>query len=71
MIQRGDGSGFALETFVELGLGNFDGNQAIQAGVFGFVDITHSARTNGREDFVRAEFIAYRQGHRKGSVKFT
>jgi len=44
MIQAGNGTGFALEAFSPLGIfrkmlgKNFDGDGAIEAGVFGFVD---------------------------------
>ena len=39
-------------------LANLDGNDSITAGVTGFVEFTHSARTCSGEDFVRAEFCA-------------
>jgi hypothetical protein len=42
VIQRGHGSRFALEAFGESGLGDFDGDGAVQAGVGGFVDFAHA-----------------------------
>jgi hypothetical protein len=60
MIQRRHSASFALETLAELGLGNLDGHDAIQAGVTSLVDIAHSARTDWRKDFVGAEFFPRR-----------
>jgi hypothetical protein len=37
---------------------NFDGDNSIEAGISGFVYFSHSARTDGGEDFVGAEFCA-------------
>ena len=34
---------------------NFDGDGAVEAGVFGFVDFTHPAGAERRQDFVRTE----------------
>ena len=59
MIQRRDGARLALEAFAEFGLGDLDRDDAIQARVVGFVHLTHAARADGREDFVRAEFVAW------------
>ena len=58
MIQRRDCAGLALEAFVELGLGSFDGDSAIEARIVGLVDVTHPALANGREDFAGPEFFS-------------
>ena len=53
MIQARDRTGLALEALLELGMvgevsrKHFDGDGAIEPGVFGFVDFSHSARTDG------------------------
>ena len=31
---------------------NFDGDNAVEAGIFGAIDLAHAARTDGGEDFV-------------------
>ena len=58
MIQAGDRFCFALEALAQFGTiskmsrKNLDGNDAIEAGIAGFVHLAHSARTNGGENFV-------------------
>ena len=54
MVERGDGFGFALEAFGELGGGDFDGDVAVEAGVVGAVDFAHAAGADGGLDFVEA-----------------
>ena len=61
MIQRRDGSRFALEAFTELRGGNFDRHVAIQARVVGAIHLAHAARADGRKDFVGAEFVAWQR----------
>jgi hypothetical protein len=69
MIQAGDGFGFAVKTFAQLGTvgemsgKNLDGDDALEARVAGFVHLSHSARTDGGENFIRSEFGARVQGH--------
>ena len=63
MIQRRNGLGFPLETLAELGIGEFDGDIPVQTRVPGAIHLSHSARTEERKDFVRAEFISGRKGH--------
>ncbi len=58
MIQSGDGAGLALKSFAELFEGRFDGDDTVQARVASFPYFTHATGTDGREDFVRAEFVA-------------
>jgi hypothetical protein len=58
MVQRRDGSGFAVETLPGVGIlgklrrKNFDGNSAIQASVARAIDFTHAAGAYGRNDLV-------------------
>jgi hypothetical protein len=56
MIQRAHAASFALKTLTELGLGNLDGHDAIEARVTSLVDIAHSARTDWRKVFVGPSF---------------
>ena len=65
MIQRRQNFRFTLEPGQSLGIlcegggQNFDRYFAIQLGVLGAIDLTHPACTDGREDFIRAEFVAW------------
>jgi len=54
---------FSLESFTELDLRSLDGDDAVEAGVAGFPNLTHSARSGGREQLVRSEFVARRERH--------
>ena len=69
MVEAGDGAGFAFEAGAEVfALGDvvgedFDGDGAVEAGVFGFVDFAYAAGADGGDDFVRAEFVAGAEGH--------
>jgi hypothetical protein len=45
---------------------DFDRDRAIETGVAGFVDLAHPAGPDGREDFIRAEAHAGREGHGGG-----
>ena len=64
MIQAGDGARFAVEPLAQSGsigkvIGkDFDGNDALQAGIPGAVHLAHPARANCREDFVGAQTFA-------------
>src|SRR5271154_959056 len=69
MIERSYRTSLALETFAELGVGNFDGNDAIQARVTCFVDLAHPARADWRVDFIGSEFVARRKRHVLDSAK--
>jgi hypothetical protein len=61
MIQTGNCFRFTLETFTKLEIigkmrgKDFDGDDAVEAGVFSFVDLPHAARANERKDLVGAE----------------
>ncbi len=71
MIQRSQYLGFALkpdepirvpgQSFGE----HLDGYQPIQLGVTRFVNLTHAARADGRNNFVGAESIASGERHMK------
>ena len=71
VIQRRDGLRFTSEAFAELRGGDFDRNVAIQSRISGPIHLTHASSTDGRKDFVRAEFVAYRKRHVSESVKFS
>ena len=58
MVQRGHGVGFALEAFRKLLVGYLEGDDAVQPRVASFIDLTHAAGAEGREDFVGAQFGA-------------
>ena len=64
MIERGHGAGLALETLTELGLGDFDGDDTVQARIPSLLHVAHAARSDGREDFVGAESVASGKRHR-------
>ena len=73
VVQARDGLRLALEPLLEIGvtgdvLGqDLDGDGAVQAGVAGFVDLTHAARadlTQGGLDLVGAERGAGVERHR-------
>jgi len=69
MIQRSQHFRFALKTGKPLGVvcecfrQNFDGYVAPKLRVMRLIHFSHSTRTNGGEDFVRAEFGATGDGH--------
>ena len=58
MVQAGDGFRFAVESFAQFRMvgevvgKNLDGDDSIEARVASFVNLAHSARTDGGEDFV-------------------
>ena len=69
MTERGDSSGFLLETPQTLGISGKRGRQylesyiAPQTGVASAIHLSHAARSDKREDFVRSKFSARGQGH--------
>jgi hypothetical protein len=69
MVQAGDGFRFALESFAQFSAvgemtgKNLYGNNSIKAGIAGFVDLAHSARTDSGEDFKRAQALTCLDGH--------
>src|ERR1700680_4916522 len=69
MIQAGNCFGFALEALAQFStIGkmrwqNLDGDDPVQTGIFGAVNLTHPSGANTREDFVRAQTFAGENGH--------
>jgi hypothetical protein len=67
MIQRGRGAGFAAETFERLRITDeifgkeFDGDEAAEFGVFGFVDDTHASAAEFFNDAVMGDGLADRR----------
>jgi hypothetical protein len=57
MIQRGDGAGFAIESVTKSFGRDLDGDNPVEPRVASLPHFAHPSRTDGREDFVRAEFI--------------
>jgi hypothetical protein len=68
MIERGDGLRFALTTIVEFFSGDFYGDFAIEPRMPRAVQGAHPARADGRENFLRAEFVASGKRHWVGIV---
>ncbi len=71
MVQRRNGTRLQFESGTMLMLQTFDGDEAIQPGVAGFPHLSHCARADEGQDFVRAEFVAYGEGHGNASDKST
>ena len=71
MIQCGNGLRLALKTLAKLSSRDFDRDIAIQPRIARSIHLAHSARADGRKDFVRTEFVAYRQRHKSDSAQFT
>ena len=59
MIQRGDGLRLTLEAFRKLSGGDFDRDVALQTQVAGSVYLSHATGSDGRQDFIRPEFVAW------------
>jgi len=66
MVEAGDGTSFALESFAQLGpVGqmirqDLDGHGAVEAGVACAIDFAHPSRAQRRENLVRPEFCSSR-----------
>jgi hypothetical protein len=69
MVQGGDGVRLALESFGEAILRTLYSDHALQARVARFVDFAHTARADGRKDFVGTKMGSWSQGH-KGVDRF-
>ncbi len=71
VVQARDGLRLALEPLLQIRVRgdmlreDFDGDGAVEAGIARFVDLTHSARTDGLGDLVVAELGACREGHER------
>ena len=61
VVQRRDGSGFAIEPLAQIGIGgdvrgqDLDGDRAIEAGIARLVDLAHAAGANCAYDLIRPE----------------
>ena len=61
VTQRGEGSGFALESLSKLRVAgevrgeHLDRHRPIQPHVSGFVNLAHATRAESGEDFIRAD----------------
>jgi hypothetical protein len=62
VVESGDSVGFAFEAFGKLGVGDFDGNGAVETGIAGLPDLAHAAPAERGEKLVGTEFLAGR-GH--------
>ena len=71
MIHRRHGARFLLESAPPLGVGrdvgrqHLDGHGPIESRVAPLVDLAHPARADERDDLIRAEARAGREGHVK------
>jgi hypothetical protein len=69
MAQTGDESGLTREPLLGGRIErvrvrqNLDRHRSLETGVDGFVDLSHAARADEGEDFVRTELVARLQGH--------
>ena len=58
VIEGGDGAGFAIEAFGELVFGDFEGDDAVEAGIAGFPDFSHASGAERVEDLEGSEAFA-------------
>jgi hypothetical protein len=63
VIQRRDGPRLLLETGTMAALQLFDGDNAVQSGIAGLVDLTHAALADRRDDLVGPELFPYSERH--------
>src|SRR5580692_9429673 len=76
MIERRSGTRLALETFPR-SFGRkgqwqgFESYIALEPRVPRTIHLAHAAFTDGRKDFVRAEFSAYSKGHVMSQLSLT
>ncbi len=68
IVQGGDRPGFAFEPLGKLRPADLDGDDPIEAGVFGPVHIAHATRSDSGQNLVRSEASAGGQRHVRGSV---
>jgi hypothetical protein len=74
VLKRGNSFGFTLHALLQFRIRgkmrrqNFDGDGAVEASVLGTINLSHTARTEGRENFVRAEFGAGDKRHLLGAI---
>jgi hypothetical protein len=69
VVEGRDRASFLFEASAAVRVGGYvlgqdlDGDDVIEAGVAGFVDLAHTAGPNGGKDLVRAKPGAGREGH--------
>jgi hypothetical protein len=63
MVQRGDGTRFALEAFGEFFVSNFDGDNPIEPRVARLVHLAHAAGAKASDNLVRPELVADGERH--------
>jgi hypothetical protein len=63
VIQHRDCADLALEAVAEALRGDFDGHFTTHPRISSAVHFSHTARADGREDFIGAEFVAYTKRH--------
>jgi hypothetical protein len=63
VVQRGDGTGFALKAFGKLFVRLLYGDNTVQARVARLVDFPHAANASAKADLIGAEFVACGQSH--------
>jgi len=68
MVQRRDRPRFPLEALGEFYRGDLDRDGAIKPRITRLVHLTHAARADGREDFIRTETCAGSLRHRFGTI---
>src|SRR5277367_1221554 len=64
MVQGSNGPGFPLKARTERGVGEFDGDVAIQPGIASPIHLSHTTRAKERKDFIGTEFVSDRKRHR-------
>ena len=69
MAQAGERLRLALEPLLQLDIvgdvlrQDLDGDESVQTRIAGFVDFSHAALTEQRNDFVRPKSLSYCDGH--------
>jgi len=69
VVQRRNRARFAFETLAELGVvgemsaENFESDDAIEAGVLGFINLAHTAGTDGADDLIGTEASSATERH--------
>src|SRR5260370_36625699 len=71
MIQRSNRAGFLLEACRMLPLQSLDGDDAVQPRITRLPHLAHAALADGRDDFIRAEFVAWLERHLGVRAKFS
>src|SRR5271156_2860251 len=64
MVQSSNGPGFPLKARTERGVGELNGDVAIQPGIARPIHLSHTTRAKERKDFIGTEFVSDRKRHR-------